>query len=247
MWPGGGSAVKPTAAGWSKIEDMRKNNQAYGWFVDNALSFVVGRGVWKEKKGEELLDEWANPGDEALALVLLENSWEAWCARYNARHGKKKQKGDIPRPKYTVQVGPTKNDKETAKEKRSWSDAGLQRFNTWRNDVKANRKEDQETPKDKTTNTSFHKWYKAQHEKVTKKRKVVAKSSEEEVHVDADYSDSGEEDAFPNGDGEEDRSGDGNENDEQNDRNNGASGKTNDDGKGDDEEEEESDDDDDDD
>lgn len=78
--------IKPSIACQDQtiVKSLRKNQALYAWFVENAVSFVVGRrGYRKQVNALVRISKVMNSGDEALALLLLENSWEHWREMYN--------------------------------------------------------------------------------------------------------------------------------------------------------------------
>lgn len=65
----------------SLIANLRQKPSAYKWFYDHILGCVVGKNLWRVNKDEILGTTTATVGDEALALLLLENSWDCWVER----------------------------------------------------------------------------------------------------------------------------------------------------------------------
>ena len=52
--------------------------------MENAVSYVVGKRIFnKQVKNDVRISTVITAGDEALALLLLENSWEHWREQYN--------------------------------------------------------------------------------------------------------------------------------------------------------------------
>lgn len=68
----------------------------------SALSSVVGQAYWKANN--HLIDgcNMAGLSDEALALLLLENSWESWVEKYNKKKAGSKEYVNDQKPKYTL-------------------------------------------------------------------------------------------------------------------------------------------------
>lgn len=69
------------------IKDKRKDKVGYAYFYDNILSFVVGRKVWRKAVKVDLVTKVASVGDEAMALLFVENSWEVWRERFRMKYG----------------------------------------------------------------------------------------------------------------------------------------------------------------
>lgn len=63
----------------------RKNKEVYAWFLDNIVSFVVGCVTWKANTGSSAMSVVASVGDEAMGLLIVENSWEVWRERCNLK------------------------------------------------------------------------------------------------------------------------------------------------------------------
>jgi hypothetical protein len=61
--------------------DLREDSGAYTWFYDFVLSCVVGRNKWRQFSSERPGCTLASVSDEALALLLLENSWDCWVEK----------------------------------------------------------------------------------------------------------------------------------------------------------------------
>lgn len=121
------------------LKEKRKSVKAYKWFYDNVLSHVVGRHYWNKYQDEKGGTAMATVSDEALALLLIENSWSCWEEKFNhalIQMGEQEQQGGSPktRPKYT------KRD-SGVKENKGWSAKGIERFNELYNEVKEDRKE----------------------------------------------------------------------------------------------------------
>jgi hypothetical protein len=61
-----------------KLLQMRENADNYSLFYEHILPCIVGTVYWKKAIPGKLVSEVATPSDEALALLILENSWDAW-------------------------------------------------------------------------------------------------------------------------------------------------------------------------
>jgi hypothetical protein len=89
----------------------------YVWFVDNILSFVIGRANHKKVMSQVVVSQFANPSDISFAHLVLENSLPCWEAKVQARDG-----GGVT-PKYSVtRLEQGKGDR------RGWTKEGLERF-----------------------------------------------------------------------------------------------------------------------
>ena len=131
------------AKSYPKIEDLMKlsenTNGAYGYAFLNIFPSVYGRVQHKANFESRLQSKIFNETDEALALVLLENSMEMWS----------ETSGNITEPKYTVRFK-TRGDESTlssgdsTEEKHKtgyggWSYVGIKRYMEILSAVKADR------------------------------------------------------------------------------------------------------------
>lgn len=69
----------------NKITGRLREGEHYNWFCDTVLSCVVGRNLWKGHLPVLRASNIATPSDEALALLLMENSWDCWVERARMR------------------------------------------------------------------------------------------------------------------------------------------------------------------
>ena len=114
------------------IFNLRKNTDgAYRVFCEFVLSHVVGRDVWKRCAHTHTISQIATVSDEAFALLLLENSWEAW----KAVAGKQTS---VPCPIYSVRGPGTKRFQ-------GWTEKGIERFNELYDDVSEDRRHNEGT------------------------------------------------------------------------------------------------------
>jgi hypothetical protein len=128
-----------------RLENMRNDKASYSLFCEVVLSVVVGKSYWKENHKTEKLSSFVTVSDEAIGLLLLENSWELWMEMSaRLRDGQeigraKKQKHDESGKglltRYTENGGHVRKDQ-------GWSDEGLKRFVELVKLVVANREED---------------------------------------------------------------------------------------------------------
>ena len=87
--------IKPTMEDRARLFDkMRMSKSAYEWFYDTVLSCVVGKQYWFKHCHEADGCSMANPGDEALALLLLDNSWNLWRQRAEKIQRKREERED---------------------------------------------------------------------------------------------------------------------------------------------------------
>lgn len=114
---------------------MRKlGNTHYYDFIHYFLSIVVGRRSYLKVCHIEKLSDYATKSDEALALLLFENSYDRWNDMY--RQGNTKS-SDVA-PKYT-NGGVSDRSKGRSRKYGGWSLEGLDRFDALYQMVSENR------------------------------------------------------------------------------------------------------------
>jgi hypothetical protein len=89
------------------------------------------------------LSEVATPSDEALALLLIENSIHRWTREFEIREVKGEQhqiKEDELVPSKFTSSGSNKRQKGLTKRYKGWTQAGIQRFNVLLDQVKEDRR-----------------------------------------------------------------------------------------------------------
>ena len=111
---------------------MRSDKEAMDWIVRNVIKHVVGVNCYNANIGTRELNEWCNVGDEALAMTLLENSWNFWCDTHS-------QEDQIRDKKFTVTREVVDGCR---KERRGWGEHGHKAYNGWRAQVKKDREAD---------------------------------------------------------------------------------------------------------
>lgn len=71
--------ITPSSEDYTRLfENLRGSKTAYEWFYDSVVSSVVGKQYWNKHCHESPGCIMANNGAEALALLLLDNSWDLW-------------------------------------------------------------------------------------------------------------------------------------------------------------------------
>ena len=75
----------------------QEENTDYEDFIEYFLSVVVGRRQYDKVKHTDFVSQYASKSDEALALLLLENSFDRWNDMYKNTTTKK---SEVP-PKFT--------------------------------------------------------------------------------------------------------------------------------------------------
>ena len=107
-------------------------NDNYVYFCENFVKTVVGAQRYKRGWKNNLdFSEIATPSDEALTLLLLENSMYRWTTD-------DEEKGPAP-PRYTS-AGKNKEQKGVTKKYGGWTKGGIERFNDIVRKVREDRK-----------------------------------------------------------------------------------------------------------
>jgi hypothetical protein len=117
-------------------------NESYIFFCDHFLKCVVGVQRFNRKWNLNLkLSEIATPSDEALALLLLENSDYKWLSEFEsgeAGHVESTESQNL-KAKYTSAGKEKEQRKGFTKRYGGWKEEGIQRFNKILDMVKADR------------------------------------------------------------------------------------------------------------
>ena len=144
------------------VEDfvqLSKNKSTMKLFLDRFVSCVVGRMEWRKETPKMVISKIATPTDEAFALLVLENIWDAWKdvdpQEYIMARSKRRREedDDVEGECETNSDGTTKKAKRrkeipgkytkehrNAKRYRGWGDDGHARFNQLVNLVREDRK-----------------------------------------------------------------------------------------------------------
>ena len=105
-------------------------NESFVYFVEKFLKYVVGvqsfnRG-WKKNTKLSVL---ASPSDEALSLLLIENSEQRWLQEFDKISREEAvNENELQKAKYTS-AGHNKSKKGITKKYGGWSNEGIERFN----------------------------------------------------------------------------------------------------------------------
>lgn len=70
------------------VEKMREDKELYTIFYDDILCCVIGKKLWRKRLSiaTETAAKVATPLDEAIALLLLENSWDVWREQFERKY-----------------------------------------------------------------------------------------------------------------------------------------------------------------
>jgi hypothetical protein len=130
--------------GLRKLPNSTEVNQSYVYFCTHFLKCVVGIVNYKKLLGQGCkLSKVATPSDEALALLLIENSIHRWTREFEIREVKGEQhqiKEDELVPSKFTSSGSNKRQKGLTKRYKGWTQAGIQRFNVLLDQVKEDRR-----------------------------------------------------------------------------------------------------------
>lgn len=129
--------------GLRKLSNANGFNQAYMYFCKNFLKCVVGLQAYKTLTRQGCsISNVATASDEAMALLLLENSSSRWNREFELKEerGEKVEifEEDLPPTKYTS-AGYNKQQKGFTKRNKGWKQAGIDRFNEILDAVTADR------------------------------------------------------------------------------------------------------------
>lgn len=98
---------------------LRYNEDVFEIFCDEFLRCVVGKLSWRDRVCSDYVSDFSTPSDEALALLILENSWDRWEQIYD-------MDGDYR--KATISTRWT-SDSHQASPYAGWNLEGRERFN----------------------------------------------------------------------------------------------------------------------
>lgn len=142
-----------------ELSDMlegRENPSAYSFFCYHFLPYVVGRTKWNYimRTNRDIRDV-ASTSDEALGLVLLENSWDRWEWEHTktkedikADNAKRPEERTGPQTKYTVGRG----RKDVSRSCSGWTNQGILRFSELAKMTDTQKAEDTKTLKEHLEN-----------------------------------------------------------------------------------------------
>lgn len=116
-------------------------NENYVFFCEKFLKCVVGVQTFNSRwKKCTSVCQITTPSDEALALLLLENSEYRWTYEFEKKEKEEEvQESDLPKPKYTS-AGKNKEQRGLTKRYGGWTEEGIQRFNQIMHMVREDRK-----------------------------------------------------------------------------------------------------------
>jgi hypothetical protein len=127
-----------------KLEmEMRTNSKQYIQFVTRMLPPVYGKEIWNEAAGKTKLSEFVTASQEAFALLLYKNGYEAWSWMLSdtssSSDGDGNEAPEVPTFKYTSRS----NNRVTGRNS-GWTVEGLTAFNTLYGMVTKDREENGE-------------------------------------------------------------------------------------------------------
>lgn len=118
--------------------ELRKNKKAFEQFCENILPCVVGKKYWDKRVDSVCMSRVATDTDEAWALLVMENSWEAWKQLAGSPNGKLPEDAVRKRTKWT-------NTGSQQSRSEGWGERGIGRFNELTKMVIEDREADQDT------------------------------------------------------------------------------------------------------
>ena len=153
--------MTPDEDGWEKLCELRENKQVMKWIVEKAIVYVVSKRIYNKMIGTKILSDWCNVGDEAMAMTMLENSWDYWCDKY-ARKGGEAGEGQVVHRKWSVW---REKKNGTERKQNRWDPNGTTAYYKWREKVIESRSK---------RGKDFDKWLLGGMRKVVKVRKGKA-------------------------------------------------------------------------
>lgn len=165
-----------------QILEGRKEEEAYAHFCYYILPYVVGRSRWGYMlRISSRKFEWvASISDEALGLLLLENSWDRWTwesgrTKEQIREDAQKDQPECPPTKYSVKRGRKKVPRSSS----GWTNEGIRRFRELAEMTTKARKEEEDKLKESGGNKErgFNEYF---FKKIKEEYEVKQKSQENE-------------------------------------------------------------------
>jgi hypothetical protein len=118
------------------LEEIAKLRHAdfkvWSFFCEEFLPCVVGKSKWNHGCASSLMSTFVTVTDEALTLLLLENSWDTWHQTESKSYTRNKE--DLLQSKWTVAA-------KAVGRFGGWKEDGLERFNDLVKEVRKNRLE----------------------------------------------------------------------------------------------------------
>ena len=115
-------------------------NESYVYFCQKYLKCVVGVQAFNRGVKNKLdISQIATSSDEALALLLLENSELRWTVEYQQKASNSVNEEQLPKTKYTC-CGQKKLQKGFTRKYGGWKQEGIDRFNELTKLVRVDRK-----------------------------------------------------------------------------------------------------------
>ena len=109
------------------IEDRSANVVNFKNFAEKLLCIVAGKKKFKKERTIKTVSEICTGSDEAFLMVTLENSYKAWKAEFDKDENEK-----IPHKEFT-------NNPAASHKYGGWSAEGINRYNTYMEEVKRER------------------------------------------------------------------------------------------------------------
>ena len=145
-----------------QITEMRQaENFAYFDFAEYFVSSVIGKSRFKQNCCDNLLSQYATISDEAFAILIFENNFDAWIDM-----GMRKDTSGTVVPRKYTNGGKSKGEVASSQHNKGWSNEGLKRFNELFDRVKENRA----TPQAKVLEENFRSYCE---DKASSKKKRV--------------------------------------------------------------------------
>ena len=158
-----------------EFEELRKYPEAFGEFLEDYVSAVVGKNDFRRKSKQMLLSSFVTISDEAFALLTVKNNEEVWPVKYynsNLREGETPL--EEPKPRYT------NRRRTTGSARDGWTPEGMKQFITYYKMVAENRKS--------VEGLEFEKEYLEENKKSNTRKTIVFEPDESDGPREESYS-----------------------------------------------------------
>ena len=144
------------------VDEKRSNKESYRWFYCEVLKYSGSLFAWRKNidTGDKKVVELSTASNEALCLLIVENYWGNWRAK--SENQEEEDVKELTAPKYT----------DPKRQRDSWKDEGIERFNELFEEVK----EDRNSTEGKAFDNWFQEQMKANHSLLMEGKKKKSKT-----------------------------------------------------------------------
>ena len=148
-----------------EFEELRKCPEAFGEFLEDYVSVVIGKNYFRRKSKHMLLSSFVTISDEAFALLTIKNNEEVWPVQYfNRTLEKGETRLEVPKTRYTTR------GKLSVSARDGWKHEGMKQFISYYKLVEENRKS--------VVGLKFEREYLEERKKSNKGKTIVLESDE---------------------------------------------------------------------